>query len=99
MKLTNDKKILTVGLGLIGGSYAEALTKKGFAVTAIDSRREAIDYALKKGIIADGADVPDRELIKNADIIVFALYPHIFLDWVKNYGSLIAAGTDRKSVV
>lgn len=93
MKLTNDKKILTVGLGLIGGSYAEALTKKGFAVTAIDSRREAIDYALKKGIIADGADVPDRELIKNADIIVFALYPHIFLDWVKNYGSLIAAGT------
>ena len=93
MKLTNDKKILTVGLGLIGGSYAEALTKKGFAVTAIDSRREAIDYALKKGIIADGADVPDRDLIKNADIIVFALYPHIFLDWVKNYGSLIAAGT------
>ena len=51
MKLTNDKKILTVGLGLIGGSYAEALTKKGFAVTAIDSRRDAIDYALKKGII------------------------------------------------
>lgn len=93
MKLTSDKKILTVGLGLIGGSYAEALTEKGFSVTAIDSRREAIDYAMKKGIIADGADFPDNNLIKNADIIVFALYPHIFLDWIKNYGSLIAPGT------
>lgn len=93
MKLTNDKKILTVGLGLIGGSYAEALTKKGFTVTAIDSRRASIDYALNKGIIVGGADTPDSDLIKSADIIVFALYPHIFLDWVKNYGSLIAPGT------
>ena len=93
MKLTSDKKILITGLGLIGGSYAEALTEKGFTVAAIDSRRAAIDYALNKGIIAEGADFPDKNLIKNADIIVFALYPHIFLDWIKNYGSLISPGT------
>ena len=29
MKLNKNSKILIVGLGLIGGSYAKALTKKG----------------------------------------------------------------------
>lgn len=93
MTLTADKKILIVGLGLIGGSYAEALTKKGFTVYAINDTRKAIDFALKKGIIADGADFPDEKFIKAADIIVFALYPHIFLEWIDKYGDLISAGT------
>ena len=30
MKLLKKSKILIVGLGLIGGSYAAALTKKGY---------------------------------------------------------------------
>ena len=32
MKLLKKSKILIVGLGLIGGSYAAALTKKGYQV-------------------------------------------------------------------
>ena len=35
MKLDTSKKILIVGMGLLGGSYAKALTKKGFHVSAI----------------------------------------------------------------
>ena len=50
--LTKDKKILIVGLGLIGGSYAEALTKAGFEVGAVTRSRKSIDYALEKGIIS-----------------------------------------------
>ena len=30
MELTNKKNILIVGLGLMGGSYAKALGKKGY---------------------------------------------------------------------
>ena len=32
MKLDKNKKILIVGLGLIGGSYAYALKEKGYEV-------------------------------------------------------------------
>lgn len=93
MKLDKNIKILIVGLGLIGGSYAEALSEKGFSVKAIDSRKEAIDYALEKGIISDGAAEPDKNLIEEAELIVFALYPHVFIDWMEKYSQFITPGT------
>ena len=84
MKLTNKTKVLIVGLGLIGGSYAKALTKKGYRVTAITRSRSSIDYALQEGIIAEGADQIDPRLIGEADLVVFALYPKVFLDWLRD---------------
>ena len=50
MKLTKNKKILIVGLGLIGGSYATILSKKGYEVGAITLNQEDIDYALNNNI-------------------------------------------------
>ena len=47
-------RILIVGLGLIGGSYAEGLTRAGFEVGAVTRSRSSIDYALQKGIISSG---------------------------------------------
>ncbi|MBR6940671.1 MAG: prephenate dehydrogenase [Clostridia bacterium] len=93
MKINEDTKFLIVGLGLIGGSYAEALSKKDFYVSAIARRPETIDYALNKGIISEGAANPDERLIAEADIIIFALYPHIFVEWIEKYGNLIKPGT------
>ena len=46
MKLDKNKKILIVGLGLIGGSYAYALKEKGYEVGAITLNKEDIDYAV-----------------------------------------------------
>ena len=83
MKLTNDKQILIVGLGLIGGSYAKALTKKGYRVTAITRSEETIAYALKHGIIAEGTTQIDPRLIGNADLVVFALYPKVLTTWLE----------------
>lgn len=93
MKFDKNIKILIVGLGLIGGSYAEALSENGFSVKAIDSRKEAIDYALEKGIISGGAAEPDKNLIEEAELIVFALYPHVFIDWMEKYSHFITPGT------
>ena len=45
MKLNEHTKILIVGLGLIGGSYAAALSEKGFEVGAVDPNAEAIAFA------------------------------------------------------
>ena len=83
MKLTNDKRVLIVGLGLIGGSYAKALTKKGYHVSAITRSQSSIDYALENGIIAQGCAGIDPQLIGVADIVVFALYPQVFIDWLR----------------
>ncbi len=82
MKLTNDKNILIVGLGLIGGSYAKALVKKGYRVSAITRSASTIAYALAHGMIAEGTTDIDPRLIGSADIIVFALYPAVLTDWI-----------------
>ena len=73
--LNPKDKILIVGLGLIGGSYAEALTDGGFTVGAIDVDKESIDYALEKGIIKDGTVNADEDYISRFDVIIFALFP------------------------
>ncbi len=93
MKLDKSKKILIVGLGLLGGSYAQSLTRQGYYVTAITRKQSTIDYALEHNLITKGSAFVDEELIKEANIIVFALYPHIFVEWVKEHGHLIAPKT------
>ncbi len=86
------KNILIVGLGLIGGSYAEALKRYGFRVTAITRSQRSIDYALENGLIVDGAAEIRADLIGEADIVVFALYPHIFIEWLKANQHLLKPG-------
>ena len=87
--IDKHKKILIVGLGLLGGSYASALTHKGYEVGAIDIQKSTIDYALEKGMIAHGDIVVQPTYVGQFDIIIFALYPHIFVEWIKQYQSYI----------
>ena len=42
MKINEKTNILIVGLGIIGGSYARGLTKRGLKVHAIDTDRDTI---------------------------------------------------------
>jgi len=91
-KIDKTKKFLIVGLGLIGGSYAMALKKKGYYVSAITKNQEDIDYAVNNGLIDQGSCEVKEELIKEADIIIFALYPHVFIEWIKEYGKFIKEG-------
>ena len=83
------KKILIVGLGLLGGSYATALTHKGYEVGAIDIQAPSIDYALKKGMIAHGTTSVQSDYVGQFDIVIFALYPHILVEWIKQYQQYI----------
>ncbi len=92
MKLDKTKKILIVGLGLIGGSYAEALTDAGYEVGAIDLNESSIDYALEHGMIAHGRSSVDADYVLEFDVLVFALYPHTFVEWIEKYQSYIKPG-------
>ena len=85
-------KILIVGLGLIGGSYAKGLTKKGYEVYAYNRNKDAIDYAKENGIIIDGTNEYSKNFICNFDRIIFSLYPKIFKEYIENFGSYIKDG-------
>lgn len=92
MKLSKQTEILIVGLGLLGGSYAMSLKKQGYSVSAITRSQKSIDYALQNGLIDRGTIEIDAELIGSADLIVFALYPHIFIKWIEQNQQYFKSG-------
>ena len=87
-----SKKILIVGLGLLGGSYARALKRFGFHISAITKEQESIDYAIKEKIIDRGSCEIDKQLIEEADLVIFALYPHVFVRWIEENQQLFKSG-------
>ncbi len=66
-------KICIVGLGLIGGSYAMGLSKKGHKVYGIDKNIQAIQFAKDKGFILEGF---------NKETAILAIYPQAILDFL-----------------
>jgi len=84
MKLDKDMNILIVGLGLIGGSYAMGLKKRGYKVSAIDTNQESVSFALENNIIDHGSTQADETLINKADLCIFALYPHVITKWIED---------------
>lgn len=87
-----SKKILIVGLGLLGGSYAKILKRFGFHISAITKEQSSIDYALKENIIDEGSVEIDEKMISQADLVVFALYPHVFVEWIEENQRLFKSG-------
>ena len=85
MKIISDVKFLVVGLGLIGGSYAQALSDLGYEVGAVTRSQGSIDYAMEKGIIAHGTTEVTKEYVSQFDIVIFSLYPKVLLEWVEKY--------------
>ena len=93
MTIAKDTKILIIGLGVIGGSYASALTSAGYEVSCITKNQTDIDYALKRKMISYGTTELDERLIGNSKLIIFALYPTVFIDWIEKNQSLFSPDT------
>ena len=87
-----SKKILIVGLGLLGGSYAKILKRFGFHISAITKDQSSIDYALKENLIDEGSIEIDERIIGEADLVIFALYPHIFVEWIEQNQRFLKSG-------
>lgn len=89
--MNKDTKFLIVGLGLMGGSYAYGLSKRGYHVSAIEINQLSIDYALKHEIIEKGATF-DVDAIQEADVILFGLYPNMMIEWITSYQNYFKPG-------
>lgn len=85
MRMNKDMKILIVGLGVIGGSYAKGFTKKGYKVSAITKNEKDIDYAIKHHIIEEGTTQVNKDFVNQFDLIIFALYPKVLIEWISLY--------------
>ena len=92
MEWMPKRKVLIVGLGLMGGSYARALKRLGYHVMALDRDPEAVAYALREHIVSEASAETDERLIREADAIIFAIYPGIFPDWVREHQHMFKSG-------
>ena len=90
--MKTNKKLLIVGLGLIGGSYAMALKEKGYEIGAITLNQEDIDYALNNNIIDHGTIEVTKDYVSQFDVVIFALYPNVFIDWISKYANYFKKG-------
>ncbi len=87
-----SKNILIVGLGLLGGSYARVLKRFGFHIAAITKEQSSIDFALGEGFLDEGSTELDETIIGEADLVIFALYPHTFVEWIEKNQHLLKSG-------
>jgi prephenate dehydrogenase len=88
--IDQNTKFAVIGLGVLGGSYVQALSAKGYECIGIDIDAAAADCAKEKGWIRYGGT--DASLVKDADVIVCALYPHVFVQWMKMNQKYFKAG-------
>lgn len=80
--IKRNSKFLVIGLGLIGGSYAEGLRRKGYEVYGVDTNPNVIKYALKRNIISAGSsDIHD--FVANVDYIIFGVYPNVIKSYIE----------------
>lgn len=76
--------IAVVGLGLIGGSYAKALRElKPKKLCGIDLNESSLLKAKKMGIIDEGF-IDGSAILKEADLVIIALYPEDTVKFIKN---------------
>ncbi|MBQ9468251.1 MAG: prephenate dehydrogenase [Clostridia bacterium] len=92
MEWISKSKVMIVGLGLMGGSYAKALKRLGYHVAAIDIDPEAISYALGAGLIDEGYTEVLPEAVESADALIFALYPGVFRNWIEENQGYLRSG-------
>lgn len=85
--IKKDTKFLIIGLGLLGGSYALGLKKEGYTVYGIARREETITYALEHHMIDKGSIQVD-EMVSEADVIIFGLYPTAIITWIEQHQHL-----------
>ena len=90
--LDKSKRYLIVGLGLLGGKYALELSRAGFHVDGINRSEGHLQYALDHGYIASGKTHDFEDLVRQADHIIFGLYPTALLEWFRTYGHLLKEG-------
>lgn len=92
--------ITIVGLGVIGGSYVQALKGLGHEVYGIDKDEETLALAKRDGSIIEGY-TEGYDIVKKSDLTIICLYPSLVLDFISSYqfkkGSIVSDVVGIKS--
>lgn len=81
--------IFIVGLGLIGASYAEGLSKAGHKIYASNRTESVLKQAIAEGIIeADN----DLSFLSKADLIILGLYPKHNIEFLESHQHMLKSG-------
>lgn len=89
--ITKDTSIGVIGMGLLGGSYLKGFKKAGYCrLTGVDRDEKAVAYALESGLAEKASS--DPSVIADCDIVISALYPHVFVKWIEENQKYLKAG-------
>lgn len=81
-----EGRVGIVGLGLIGGSIARAMARRGHEVYAFDLNEDIETFAA----IETTAGRLTDELVGTCELIVLACYPKACVDWLESHASLVS---------
>ena len=93
-----------IALNAVGGEYVptkaelrseefdENISKIKEDLEPFRKESPTIDYAIKNNIISTGSNQIDPVIIGEADIVVFALYPQIFIQWLEDHQQYLKPG-------
>lgn len=84
--------ILIVGLGLIGGSYAKGLSKKGYNVFGLDKNIDTINLAYNEQVIKNNNNSIES-FFKDIDTVILCLYPDDNVNWLNDNQHLLSSNT------
>ena len=93
------QNVVIVGLGLIGGSFAKAAARAGYAVSAV-TRTPPADAPFPVCTVADG-----RPFVSAADLILVALPPAAVVPWIEAHadafkdGAIVVDATGVKETI
>lgn len=86
-------KIGIVGLGVIGGSFAEALQTAGYQdIYGIDNNQATLDTALEMGIIQAGY-LDGQDILPETDLTIMSLYPKTAVQFIQENSNSFKDGS------
>ena len=92
--------ITVVGLGVIGGSYVQALEGLGHDVYGVDNDVLTLQQAKAEGYIIEGY-IDGHDIVAKSDMTIICLYPSLVLDFIASHsfkkGSLVTDVVGIKS--
>ena len=88
----SNTRIGIIGLGVLGGSYAEALHYAGFDhIIGVDIDTASVYTAKQLGWIEEGSD--DPAVLSDCDIVISCLYPGVFVNWIRTNQGILKSGS------
>lgn len=86
-----EKKIVIVGLGLIGASFAIALRGfKNYEIVGVDLSGETLAYAKAHGVA--GRVTADSGEVEDADVVILCLHPEGIVEFLRKNALRFRAG-------